>query len=114
MTLGKDSTEDAGTARKDAPEAARGIAVVSACRRYRRLRYCIGRRSSASGIRLGRRLEHSRAVFLNRGMWAATLPQDAALSTGLESYRREVERRVTFSVAFCCGLSRRWFSQSPR
>ena len=31
--------------------------------------------------------------FLNRGMWAATLPQDAALSTGLESYRREVERR---------------------
>jgi hypothetical protein len=31
--------------------------------------------------------------FLNRGMWSATLPGDAALSTGLESYRREVERR---------------------
>jgi hypothetical protein len=31
--------------------------------------------------------------FLNRGMWRATLPGDAALSTGLASYRREVERR---------------------
>jgi hypothetical protein len=31
--------------------------------------------------------------FLNRGMWSATLPGDAALRTGLESYRREVERR---------------------
>ena len=31
--------------------------------------------------------------FLNRGMWSATMPGDAALSTGLESYRREVERR---------------------
>ena len=31
--------------------------------------------------------------FLNRGMWPAMLPGDAALSTGLESYRREVERR---------------------
>jgi hypothetical protein len=31
--------------------------------------------------------------FLNRGMWSAPLPGDAALSTGLESYRREVERR---------------------
>jgi hypothetical protein len=31
--------------------------------------------------------------FLNRGMWTATLPGDVALSTGLESYRREVERR---------------------
>src|SRR6266404_4562987 len=31
--------------------------------------------------------------FVNRGMWSTTLPQDAALSTGLESYRREVERR---------------------
>ena len=31
--------------------------------------------------------------FVNRGMWSATLPEDAALSTGLESYRREVERR---------------------
>ena len=31
--------------------------------------------------------------FLNRGMWSAALPGDAALSTGLESYRREVERR---------------------
>ena len=26
-------------------------------------------------------------------MWSATLPGDAALSTGLESYRREIERR---------------------
>ncbi|HXB71220.1 MAG TPA: hypothetical protein VNY05_23495 [Candidatus Acidoferrales bacterium] len=31
--------------------------------------------------------------FLHRGMWPTTLPGDAALSTGLESYRREVERR---------------------
>jgi hypothetical protein len=31
--------------------------------------------------------------FVNRGMWPATLPQDSAPSTGLESYRREVERR---------------------
>jgi len=31
--------------------------------------------------------------FLNRGMWSAALPQDAALSTGLESYRREVGRQ---------------------
>jgi hypothetical protein len=34
--------------------------------------------------------------FLNRGMWSAMLPGDAALSTGLESYRREVERRRFF------------------
>jgi hypothetical protein len=34
--------------------------------------------------------------FLNRGMWSATLPGDAALRTGLESYRREVERRRFF------------------
>lgn len=31
--------------------------------------------------------------FLNRGMQSATLPGDAAFSTGLEFYRREVERR---------------------
>jgi hypothetical protein len=31
--------------------------------------------------------------FLNRGMWSAMLPGGAALSTGLESYRREVERQ---------------------
>src|SRR5258708_21550341 len=31
--------------------------------------------------------------FLKRGVWSATQPRDAALSTGLESYRREVERR---------------------
>jgi len=31
--------------------------------------------------------------FFNRGMWSAAPPEDAALSTGLESYRREVERR---------------------
>jgi len=31
--------------------------------------------------------------FLHRGMWSATLPGDAALTTGLEFYRREVERR---------------------
>ena len=30
---------------------------------------------------------------VNRGMWSAMLPGDAALSTGLESYRREIERR---------------------
>lgn len=31
--------------------------------------------------------------FLHRGMWTATLPGDAALTTGLEFYRREIERR---------------------
>lgn len=31
--------------------------------------------------------------FLNRGMWSEGLPEDAALRTGLLSYRREVERR---------------------
>lgn len=31
--------------------------------------------------------------FLNREMWSAAMPGDAALSTGLEFYRREVERR---------------------
>ena len=31
--------------------------------------------------------------FLNRGMWSAAMPGDAALSTGLEYYRREIERR---------------------
>jgi hypothetical protein len=30
--------------------------------------------------------------FFNRGMWSAPMPGDAALSTGLEFYRREVER----------------------
>ena len=38
--------------------------------------------------------------FVNRGIWAATLPGDAALSTGLESYRREVERRRYLSGRF--------------
>jgi hypothetical protein len=31
--------------------------------------------------------------FLRRGMWSAAMPGDAALSTGLEFYRREIERR---------------------
>ena len=31
--------------------------------------------------------------FLNRGMWSAAMPGDAALSTGIESYRREIERQ---------------------
>ena len=31
--------------------------------------------------------------FLNRGMWSAMMPGDAALSTGLEFCRREIERR---------------------
>jgi len=31
--------------------------------------------------------------FLNRGMWSRATPEDAALSTSLKSYRREVERR---------------------
>jgi hypothetical protein len=35
--------------------------------------------------------------FLHRGMWSAMLPGDAALSTGLESYRREVARRRSLS-----------------
>jgi hypothetical protein len=45
--------------------------------------------------------------FLNRGMWSAPMPGDAALSTGLEFYRREVERR--------CDLFRRllWWGFLP-
>ena len=31
--------------------------------------------------------------FFHRSMWSATLPGDAALSTGFEFYRREVRRR---------------------
>ena len=31
--------------------------------------------------------------FLNRGMWSVAMPGDAALSTGLEFYRRELERQ---------------------
>jgi len=38
--------------------------------------------------------------FVNRGMWSAMPPQDAAMSTGLESYRREVERRRYISGHF--------------
>jgi hypothetical protein len=40
-------------------------------------------------------------------MWSAAAPADAALSTGLESYRREVQRR--------CDLSGRvlWWSLGP-
>jgi 4-hydroxybenzoate polyprenyltransferase len=38
--------------------------------------------------------------FLNRGMWSAMPPRDAALSPGLESYRREVERRRHLSEGF--------------
>jgi hypothetical protein len=38
--------------------------------------------------------------FVNRGMWSAAPPADAASSTGLESYRREVERRRCLSGRF--------------
>ena len=38
--------------------------------------------------------------FINRGMWSATLPGDVALSTGIESYRREVERRSSLAGRF--------------
>ena len=31
--------------------------------------------------------------FLNRGIWSAMLPGDAGLNTGIEFYRREIERR---------------------
>jgi hypothetical protein len=37
--------------------------------------------------------------FLNRGMWPAT-PPGVGWSTGLESYRREVERRRSLSGGF--------------
>ena len=30
--------------------------------------------------------------FFSRGMWSAAMPGDAALSTGIEFYRREIER----------------------
>jgi hypothetical protein len=36
--------------------------------------------------------------FVNRGMWSVAMPADAALSTGIESYRREVERRRYLSA----------------
>jgi hypothetical protein len=43
--------------------------------------------------------------FLNRGMWSAAIPGDAALSPSLESYRREVERRrYLFSRVMRWGL----------
>jgi hypothetical protein len=38
--------------------------------------------------------------FVNRRMRSATLPGDAALSTGIESYRSEVERRRYLSSHF--------------
>jgi hypothetical protein len=38
--------------------------------------------------------------FFNRGMWSATLLGDAPSNTGLESYRREVERRRYLSGRF--------------
>jgi hypothetical protein len=31
--------------------------------------------------------------FLQRGMWSATMPADAGLSTGVEYYRREIDQR---------------------
>jgi hypothetical protein len=34
--------------------------------------------------------------FLNRGLWSRAMPGDAALSTGIEFYRREIERRRTY------------------
>jgi hypothetical protein len=42
--------------------------------------------------------------FINRGMWSAMLPGDAAMSTGLESYRREVERRRSLFGRFLLWL----------
>jgi len=42
--------------------------------------------------------------FLNRGMWSRATPEDAALSTGLKSYRREVERR-----RFLFSRALRWY-----
>ena len=38
--------------------------------------------------------------FTNRRMWSAAMPEDAALSTGLEFYRREVDRRRYLSRRF--------------
>jgi hypothetical protein len=38
--------------------------------------------------------------FVSRGMWSATLPGGEAFNTGLESYRREVERRRSLSSRF--------------
>lgn len=45
--------------------------------------------------------------FLNRGMSSETPAADAALSTGLESYRREVERRRYLSGRYL------WWSLGP-
>ena len=38
--------------------------------------------------------------FLNRGMWSAMLPGETALSSSLESYRREVERQRSLFSRF--------------
>jgi hypothetical protein len=38
--------------------------------------------------------------FINRGMWFGTRPEEEALSTGLQSYRREVERRRALCERF--------------
>lgn len=38
--------------------------------------------------------------FLNRGMWSEALSVDVAPSTGIESYRREVERRRSLSERY--------------
>jgi hypothetical protein len=45
--------------------------------------------------------------FVHRGMWSERLPGDVALSTGLESYRREVERRRYLAGRFL------WWSFGP-
>lgn len=37
------------------------------------------------------------AYVTNRGMWSAGLPGDAALATGIEFYRREIQRRRSLS-----------------
>jgi hypothetical protein len=42
--------------------------------------------------------------FLNRGMWSTMLPENAALRTGLEGYRHEVERRRSLSSRFLLWL----------
>jgi hypothetical protein len=43
--------------------------------------------------------------FLNRGKWSATMPGDAGLNAGLESYRREIEwQRDYFRRVLLWGL----------
>jgi hypothetical protein len=91
--IGKDSTEDTGIAREDAPGSDEEYrrAVDCGCHRG------FGMQFTGAALRMVICVREFWSLigqyFLNRGTWPATLPGDAALGSGLESYRWEVERR---------------------